>query len=125
MATLDEIAPTYVATRRLRLTLSDPQATPRAFDSVDIDVSIDTAADADGVARAGGLSPPIVVTVKAPSAAHFERHVFYRTAPAQISFTPREGGEHLVSVRELAHNRFFGSLVVSVAGERLNIDADS
>jgi hypothetical protein len=37
--------------------------------------------------------------------------------PSALSFTPREGGRHLLRLGELAHNRWWGFLVVIVVGD--------
>ena len=114
--TLDELCPDDVGRRALRLERATLD-TPKAFESVDLDVSLDPVLGQ--VASVVGLQLPLELTVTAPSRSGFVRHVFRRSVPAQVSFIPHEGGPHLVRLRELGHNRYWGSLVVDVVGEPL------
>lgn len=114
MSLLDDLCPEYVGAASIKLAPVDV-STPRAFTAVDLTVSIEPSAlDAQRV----GLSLPLELTVTAPSNSGFFRHVFRRSIPSTVSFIPKEGGEHLVRLREVGHNRWYGTLVVSVAGER-------
>ncbi len=114
--TLDELCPDDVGRRALRLlpASSDPA---RAFKAVDLDVSLDPVLAQ--VAAVVGLQLPLELTVTAPSRAGFMRHVYRRVAPSSVSFIPHEGGPHLVRLRELGHNRYWGAYVVEVIGEPL------
>lgn len=116
MSQIDEISPEYVGAASIKLALATNDV-PRAFNAVDITVAIHSNAT---IARKVGLSPPLEMTVTAPSASGFVRHVFYNTVPSSFTFTPREGGQHLVRLREVGHNRWHGELVVDVKGERLS-----
>lgn len=111
--TQDEICPAYVGEDRLTLALSEDTLTPRAFAAVDVTIDY-SRADTDG-----GTVLPIEVTVTAPSASGFVKHTYRSTRPTLFTFKPREGGKHLVRVREVAHNRWFGVLAVDVAGDKL------
>lgn len=110
---IDEICPPYVGEDRIVVTI-DPDANPRAFSPfvVKIDYS---ACDPEGVV------PPIEVFLRAPSDANCERRIHRSSRPETAEFKPREGGLHLVLVRELHHNRWWGRLRVMVAGERLRM----
>jgi hypothetical protein len=114
MPLLDELCPAFVGARSLLLQVTD-LAPARAFSPVQLSVAIDPIAVE---AASAGLIPPIELTITAPSRSGFFRHVYRRAAPRLITFTPREGGEHLVRLREVGHNLVWGALVVSVAGER-------
>lgn len=114
--TFDELCPDDVGRRALRLQPAslDPA---RAFTAVDLSVSLDPVLGQ--VAAVVGLVLPLEMTVTAPSRSGFARHVFRRSLPPSVSFIPNEGGPHLVRLRELGHDRYWGACVVDVAGEPL------
>lgn len=112
MPTIDQICPTYVGEDRLVLSLSRNTLTPRAF--AVIDVAIDYSATDTG----GGVVLPIEVTVTAPSPVNFVKKIYRAARPTLFTFIPREGGVHLVRVRETAHNQWFGVLEINVAGDK-------
>lgn len=64
-----------------------------------------------------GPSLPIEVVVQGPSESSYRARTYRSTRPSQFSFTPREVGEHLVLVRELSHNRWVGTVRLTVAGD--------
>jgi hypothetical protein len=110
--TQDELCPDYVGASRITLTLDDATATIRARSTVFIDVNYDDC-DPEGVVL------PLVLTVTTERGTTFTRTNFTRTAPTQVSFVPREGGLYTVRLAEFGHNRWFGSLTVTVLGDRL------
>lgn len=114
--TQDELCPDYVGEKRITLNLDDALATNRARTAVLVDVDY-SECDPEGVVL------PLVLTISTERATTFERRVFRRKAPTQISFMPREGGLYTVRLAEFAHNRWFGSLVVTVLGDRLRSEA--
>jgi hypothetical protein len=68
-----------------------------------------------------GVVLPIVVTVSSGSSQDsYRRVVFARVAPDSFTFTPREGGPHVIRVSESFHNRWWGALRLDVGGARLN-----
>lgn len=72
-------------------------------------------------ARAGAVGPvlplEVLVTTLADRRAH-ERARHVSVAPSQVILRPTEAGEWLVVVREIAHNRWWGALRLSVVGSR-------
>ena len=112
--TLDELCPDDVGRRAIRLQPArlDPA---RAFEAFDLAVELDPVFGQ--VAAVVGLVLPLEMTVTSPSRSGFVRHVFRHIVPPSVSFIPHEGGPHLVRLRELGHNRYWGSYVVDVAGE--------
>lgn len=124
---IDKLSPGYIGAKLLKLTLARLES-PRALSPVDIKLEVDAAADTEKIATRFGLALPLEMTVTSPSSAlrgDVEvRQYFRRVVPSEFSFTPREGGEHLVRVRETAHNRIWGSLVVDVAGDRFTEGSD-
>lgn len=110
--TQDELCPDYVGEKRIILNLDDALATFRARSTVLIDVDY-TDCDPEGIAL------PLVLTIATERGTTFERRVFTRKAPSQVSFVPREGGLYTVRLAEFAHNRWFGALTVTVLGDKL------
>lgn len=113
MPSLDELCPPYVGDQRISLELAPWAGAPRAF--APVVVAVDYAKTLPG-----GLVLPLVFTFASPSSATYVRRIVRRIAPSALSFTPREGGRHLVRLGELAHNRWWGSLLVVVAGDPPN-----
>lgn len=107
----DEICPGYVGTELITLTLAEPEVVPQAFQFVLVNVDY-SAAD-----EVGGIVLPLELMVTAPALTNFDRTYFDLLQPSQIAFQPVEGGRHLVTLREVAHNRVYGNLLVEVAGD--------
>jgi hypothetical protein len=109
--TADELAPMYVGSEALSLSLADPLATLRAFSPIEVAVDYSGAGD-------GGVALPLEMLVTGPSSTSFVRKVFWRTTPSLLTFTPQEGGNFLVLLREVGHNKLRGKLAIVVEGER-------
>ena len=113
MSTLvDELAPAYVGEDRLGLTLSSRTANPAALAPVEVEIDYSRALPE-------GVMLPLEFTVTGPSPESFRRVIYRRHPPRALSFTPVEGGAHLVRLVECFHNRWLGKLLVDVTGERL------
>jgi hypothetical protein len=108
---VNELVPDFIGRQYIKLTLARPLDLRRAFHAIDINVALETAA------QEAGLVLPLEMTVTSPSQSGFRRHVYQRVVPSQLSFTPQEGGQHLIRLREVAHNAWWGAIVVVVAGE--------
>lgn len=107
---LDELSPRYVGEDRISLTL-DSTDTPQAGRALLLNVDY-------SATMPEGVVLPLILTIVPPSEDQEpEVRVFRRRAPTSIPITPREGGVHLVSLREAAHNRWWGRLRVTVSGE--------
>lgn len=118
MAVADEISPPEYGQDLIGLALSSspsgPAPTPRQFQLVTIDVDYSKCDPA-------GVVLPLELTVSSESGqALFQRKIFTRFAPPQLSFVPREGGAHLIRLAEAHHNRWFGVLTVDVLGEKVS-----
>jgi len=109
--TIDELSPAYVREKRFDLGL-ELGARPRANRSLLVTVSYDRAAPE-------GVMLPLVLEVQGSSAGSYLRREFTRALPSAIIFTPLEGGPFLVTLREVGHNKWFGTLNLSVEGELL------
>src|SRR5262245_51723948 len=110
MAVVDEVSPVTYGQDLIRLTLSQQTPTVRAFAAclVDVDYSLTLPSD---------IVLPLEMTVSSSSgAATYQRRVFRRLRPSQLSFVPREGGPHLLRLAESHHNRWFGALEIQVDG---------
>lgn len=109
---LDEISPSYIREKRLDLTLDESTVKVRAFQPALVNVSYLRALPE-------GVMLPLVLEIQGPSAQSYQRREYVRTAPVSIIFTPKEGGPHLVTLRESAHNLYWASLNLDVEGELL------
>ena len=110
--TLDELAPMNVGAKALTLSLASPSEPLRAFSAIVINVDYTGAGGA-------GIVLPLEMTVVGPSSASFARKNFRRVAPSALSFTPKEGGRHLVRLREIGHNKIYGTIEMVVSGDRI------
>lgn len=118
MPTQDELSPTYIGQPVVTLALVRPPDERRpALKPITLSVAIDPTAkmpDGETFVASVGLSLPLEMTVTAPTKRNFQRKNFQRGVPTSVTFTPREPGRHLVRLRELGHNRWFGVIVVVV-----------
>jgi len=108
---LDEICPRCIGEDRLVLQLQT-MGVVRAFTQTAI--SVDYSATAPE-----GVVLPLELLIQGPSPQSYARRVFMRSRPTTLIFTPREGGSHLITLREFAHNKWWGRLVVDVEGQQL------
>ena len=109
---IDELSPSYLREKRISLSLDPSNETPSAFHSIMIAVSYaDTFPD--------GIQLPLIVEIQGPSPKSYEQRVISNVAPTAIIFRPSEGGAHHVTMREAAHNRWWGSILIDVVGELL------
>lgn len=108
---LEEISPSTIRERKLSLTL-EPDANPAANQSLLLNVDYSDASPE-------GVVLPLILEVQGPTRASYVRRVFRRTPPSSIVITPKEGGRHLVTLREAAHNRWWGSIQFEAQGSEL------
>ncbi len=109
---IEELSPETIGEDRITLTLDPTSLSPRAFSSVLVNVDYSRCAP-DGVVL------PLEIIIQAPTAGNAVPRIARRAAPASIAFTPREGGLHGVTLREIGHNRWVGKLRIWVAGDPL------
>jgi hypothetical protein len=109
---IDEICPPYVKARRLTLELTAAKTNPTAHKSLLVNVTYDQTSPQ-------GVMVPLVMVVQGPSQRSYQERVFRGRPPTQLVVTPREGGKHLVSLRELYHNRWWGAVEFEVVGDLL------
>ena len=111
---IDEISPRYYGEDRLGLELTIPNQLLRAFEPVLISIDYSRALPE-------GIVLPLEFTVTAPTEANNIRRVYRRFAPVDLTFTPREGGSHLVRLGELWHNGYWGRLVLPIDGDPISL----
>lgn len=117
MSLVDEISPRTMGEDRIVLTLdASLAALPALLVFQPIILAVDYSA-----CNPEGIVLPLEFTVTGPSGkATFQRRYFTRGAPAELTFTPTEGGSHLARLAECFHNRWWGSLLINVAGDALD-----
>ncbi len=115
MAQLEDVCPAYVGASNIVLALKKPLAVVLAHRPTLITVEL------QDEALVSGLVLPLELQIIAPSPANFRRHFYTRSVPQQFAFTPREGGRHLLQLREVAHNRWCGSILVVAVGAQLDL----
>lgn len=111
MSVADEICPREIGEDRIDLALNVATSSPQVFEPVIVDVDFSRCAPE-------GVVLPLEMTVTGPSG-EVTRTYFRRFLPAELSFRPQEGGSTLIRLAELYHNRWFGKLVVDIAGDPL------
>ena len=67
-----------------------------------------------------GTTLPLEMIVQGPSPQSYVRRVYSRSRPTVLLFSPKEGGSHLVVLREFAHNKWWGRIVIPVEGPLLD-----
>lgn len=87
----------------------EADAKARAFEPFPLVVSLASAQVGNG------LAPPFEVIFAAPSGTHERVELF--EAPLAIMLRAQEGGTHRVTLREIAHNRWWGSTTIDVDGD--------
>ncbi len=107
---IDQLSPAYIGEDKITLELDPSTSSPRVFQSVQVNVDY-SPADPSGVVL------PLELIVQGPTKASFIEKVFRKFAPENISFKPIAAGEHLILLREVAHNRWVGRLRIQVSGD--------
>ncbi len=107
---IDDFSPAYIGEDVIVLSLDPSTPEPKVFTSVQI------AIDYSG-AEPSGVALPLELIIQGPTAASFVEKTYRKTRPASVSFRPLAAGEHLVLLREVAHNRWVGRLRVEVTGD--------
>jgi hypothetical protein len=103
---LDEISPPYLRDQRIQLALAAGQ-TPQRGRPVLLEVSY-------ALAAPQGVALPLIFEARAGTATSYQRRTFLRAPPPAITWTPRERGTYSLTLREFAHNYWWGSLQIEV-----------
>lgn len=107
---VDEISPDFVGAEAIGLSLADPLVPILAHRAIGIQVDYAETFPAF-------VALPIEVTIQGPNPDNFIRKIHTRSPPKVVTFTPKDGGTHTVLVREVSHNKWYGTLDVEVLGE--------
>lgn len=107
---IDELSPATIGEDKIVLTLDPSTPSPQVFKIVQIDIDYSSTLPA-------GVALPLDFIVQGPNQDSYKDRVFRRFKPTTLSFVPIEAGDHLVLLREQAHNRWIGRLIVTVAGD--------
>lgn len=112
MSRIDEISPEFMGEDRIRLAV-DPTS------KLEVNARVSILIDYGSVGPTG-VTPPLIATASPAREDGFgaQRQEFERQ-PSVFTFTARVAGEWLIVVRESAHNRWQGRLLVSVMGEEV------
>ena len=112
MAFQDDISPSYIGENRITVTLGQPGVVPRAFQLLEILVDY-SKCDPEGVML------PLELTLTGPRGNIVDRRYWRKRPLTSTTIRAQEGGQHLVRVAEVAHDRWWGALLINVVGERL------
>jgi hypothetical protein len=111
-ASIDELSPDYLGDDRIGVSVSTDTPIPSAFMPVTVDVDYSECSPE-------GIVLPLELIIRGPSPDSNQSKIFSKNAPESLTFKPREGGLHIVILREVAHNRYWGRVKFQVAGEEL------
>lgn len=112
---LEIISPPTIGEDRISVQLSTTTPSPTVGRPVTVDFDY-TAADVVGVVL------PLVASVQppTPNGEGYKQKIFSRARPLSYTFIPETAGEHLIVLRESAHNQWQGRLRLLVAGDDLS-----
>lgn len=105
----DEIFPDTFRAEAFDLIPLDATGVRRAFEPVVLSVAMRAAY------LEVGLVPPLELIVATPSGQHEVREL--PDVPLAVIVTPTEGGPHRVTLREVAHNQWYGVATVTIEGD--------
>lgn len=107
--TSEELFPATFGTEAITLAPFDATLTAQAFEPFAFTVEVASQF------AASGLAPPFELLVAAPSGRVTVQEL--EEVPIALVVIPQEGGEHRVTLREIAHNRWWGGADLTVTGE--------
>lgn len=113
-AIIDTISPDFMAAKRITVSVNKDCEPLMAFKRIVIDIDY-TATEPEGVVL------PLELIVQpgfggGGPANGYRRKVFKYTAPESYTFTVPSSGDYLILVREIFHNKWQGSTVITVGG---------
>jgi hypothetical protein len=109
---IDDLVPIGVGDPLIKLELRRADAVLRAFTPIELTVTL------TGDALTAGINVPLELTVMGPSKRLFKRTPYRRVVPTVVTFSPQEGGLHLIRLAETAHMNWWGAIKLEIAGER-------
>lgn len=109
---LDTFSPDYIGENLIVIsqdTTTNPAISERPL-TVNFDYSL---ADDEG-----GVVLPLVFQAQPLSGdSGYKRQVFNRSPPPSFTFIPLAAGDYLITLGESGHNRWFGTLRITVTGD--------
>lgn len=116
---IDVAMPDYLGARALTVALSGDTPRPTQGEPFIVDFGYeDASTQGAGQPAPEGVVLPLILQLIAPSGRIVFERVFEDVEPDSADMIADEGGLHLVRIVERYHNRWFGSLVVDVEGDR-------
>lgn len=109
--TAEELWPDTFGAEALDIAPFDVTARARAFEPYPLVVTLRPTKPF----TIAGLVPPLELIVAAPSGRHERTELV--EVPIALVVIPSEGGTHRITVREIAHNRWYGTTEIDVDGE--------
>lgn len=107
---IDQLSPATIGEDKIALSLDASTNPATALRAVQVNVDYSAAGEA-------GIALPLDLIVQGPTEDGYIERTFRRFKPSTISFVPLAAGEHLVLLREQAHNRWVGRLRINVVGD--------
>lgn len=108
---IDDLSPATIGEDKIALTVDPSTDPPTALRAVQINVDY-------AATEPFGVALPLDMIVQGPTEDSYVERTFRRFKPTTLSFVPLAAGEHLVLLRETAHNRWIGRLRITVVGDR-------
>lgn len=110
---IDRLSPTYVGEDRIVLTVSQGSLPLLSYKFVTINIDYSET-------EPEGIVLPLISIIQPAfgDGTGYVRKVYRQAAPSSITFQASVGaGDYLVVLKEWGHNKWFGSIVVTVAGD--------
>jgi len=113
---IDTIAPTYIGKDAISLNINEDSEPLQAHKVLQIDIDYTNCGEE-------GVSVPVELIIQpgfggGGTANGYTNKIYRRTAPSRILYRPPQGGEYLILLREIHHNRYQGRLLIEVAGDK-------
>lgn len=112
---IDTISPLYIGDQKISIEVDSSCKPLMAFKRIIINIDYSDALPE-------GVILPLELIVQpgfggGGEANGYKRKVFRRTAPESYTFTVPSSGDYLVVVREIFHNQWRGSQIITVGGD--------
>lgn len=111
-ARIDEVSPAFVGEERIRITLDPVNPKPK------VDLAVTVLFDyAD--AEPEGIALPLVLELQPAfgTGEGYRRREYRELRPSSFTFRTPLAGDYLLLLRESAHNRWRGTLKITVMGD--------
>jgi len=117
-ALYDILSPDYVGEDRITVSVDEASRPLMAYKPVTLNLDYADTGDEGAVV-------PIELIVQPKSGAGgteggYVNKVFRSTPPTTFTFAPQGAGDYLIVIREVAHNRWQGRLIITVGGDKFS-----